>query len=161
MLATDDPFVEVVNLLQFAIPVLLIALGFVAGRIIEGRHRRSLARREAQAGPTMTNLKTLPEGMKASESCLCNGSVVIASDYFKFFGASLKTLVGGRLRTLETMLERGRRESLQRLRAAAADRGADIVLNVRFETAIVMRSKKGSAYPAAEVLAYGTAVKLV
>ena len=159
MLASDNMYVWA-NLFQFAVPVFLIALGFVTGRIIEGRHRRSLAAREAQAGPLLTNLKALPGGMAARESCLCNGSVVIASDYYKYFGARLKTLVGGRLRTLETLLSRGRREALLRLRAAAAERGADIVLNVRFETAIVMRGKKGRPYPAAEVLAYGTAVKV-
>jgi uncharacterized protein YbjQ (UPF0145 family) len=35
-----------------------------------------------------------------------------------------------------------------------------VVLNVRLETAIIMRGARNRPYPAAEVLAYGTAVKL-
>ena len=147
-------------ILQIALPLFLIALGFLAGRVNEGRHRRSLLRREAMAGPVMTNLKSLPEAATAAESYLCLGTVVIASDYFKTFGASLKTLVGGRLRTLETLLDRGRREALLRLREDARQRGADMVMNVRFETAIILRSRQNKPYPAAEVVAYGTAVKL-
>lgn len=149
-----------VSVLQIGLPLFLIALGFLVGRINEGRHRRSLARREAMGGPVLTNLKALPTGMDARESRLCVSSVVIASDYFKTFAARLKTLVGGRLRTLETLLERGRREALLRLREQAAGMGADLVLNVRLETAVIMRGRRNRPYPAAEVIAYGTAVKL-
>ena len=147
-------------ILQIGLPLFLIAIGFTVGRINEGRHKRSLRRREGLRGPMLTNLKDLPGGMRASKSWLCTGSVVIASDYFKTFGAGLKTLVGGRLRTLETLLDRGRREALLRLRHEAAEQGADLVLNVRFETAVILRSKNNRPYPAAEVLDYGTGVKL-
>lgn len=155
------PVGEMINLLlQVGLPLVLIAVGFFAGRVNEGRHRASLRRREAMPGPVLTNLERLPQGMNAVRSEFCIGSVVIASDYFKFFGASLKTLVGGRLRTLETLLDRGRREALLRVREQAAGMGADVVLNVRLETAIIMRGGRNRPYPAAEVLAYGTAVKL-
>ena len=147
-------------LLQAGILLGLLSLGFFAGRYNERRHLRSLQRREAADGPLLTNLERLPGGAVAVSGWLCSGSVVIASDYFKTFGASLKTLLGGRLRTLETVLERGRREAALRLREAAAAGGADMVLNVRFETAIIMRGKNNRPYPAAEVVAYGTCVKL-
>ena len=151
---------SVTLILQFAIPLLLIVLGYTAGHIQERRHFRSLVEREAAPGPTLSNLKTVPEGMTAVSSVLCIGNVVIATDYFKSFGASLKTLVGGRLRTLETLLERGRREALQRMRSDAARMGADLVLNVRLETSVIMCGKRNQASAAAEVYAYGTAVKL-
>ncbi len=147
-------------LLQAGVAGLLIGLGFFVGRCRERRHRASLRRREAAGGPLLTNLEALPAGARAGETWLCMGSVVIASDYFKTFGAGLKTLVGGRLRTLETLLERGRREALLRVREQAADRGAHLVLNIRFEMAIIMRGRNNKPYPAAEVLAYGTGVKL-
>ena len=126
----------------------------------ERRHRMSLRRREARPGAVLTNLRALPEGAAAVESWLCLGSVVIASDYFKTFAARMKALLGGRLRTLETLLERGRREAVLRVREQADSHGADMVLNIRFETAIVIRGRNNKPYPAAEVLAYGTAVKL-
>jgi uncharacterized protein YbjQ (UPF0145 family) len=157
MLASGDGVWEFI---QLGIPLLLICLGFLVGRVVERRHLRSLARREALSGPVLTNLESLPEGMRASASWFCMGSVVIASDYFKFTGAVLKNLVGGRLRTLETLIDRGRREALLRLREQAARHGADMVLNIRLETAIILRGKRNQPYPAPEVVAYGTAVKL-
>ncbi len=145
---------------QIGIPLFLIALGFTTGRIAERRHFSSLRRREAAPGPVLTNLKYAPHGARVTEACFCMGGVVIASDYFKFFGASLKNLVGGRLRTLETLLERGRREALLRMREQAGAAGADMVLNVRLETAMIMRARGRKSSPAAEVIAYGTGVKI-
>ncbi len=156
-MATADPqetvsvLVDIV--LPIVLPLVLVVLGFAAGRLAERRHLRSLAEREAAPGPAATNLRRLPDGARVVASALCIGNVVIASDYFKTFGASLKTLVGGRLRTLETLLDRGRREAALRLREDAARLGADLVMNVRFETSIIRSN-------AAEVTAYGTAVKL-
>ncbi|MDP6637529.1 MAG: heavy metal-binding domain-containing protein [Phycisphaerae bacterium] len=140
-------------------PVLLIVLGFLTGKIIEASHFRSLARREALGGPMLSNLKRIPDDRTPLATQFCVGGVVIASDYFKTFGARLKSLVGGRLRTLETMLDRGRREAMLRLRDKAAQFGADVVISVRLETAVIMKSKGGKTYPAAEVIAYGTAVR--
>lgn len=156
MIANTD--IEV--LIQLGLPLLLVLIGLVCGKIVERKHFRSLQNREAQAGPVLTNLKNVPLDRTVVSTEFCVGSVVIASDYFKVFGATLKTLVGGRLRTLETMLDRGRREALLRLREQAAEAGADMVLNVRLETAMIMRSQKNNQpYPAAEVIAYGTAVR--
>lgn len=147
-------------IIQFSIPVLLIVIGYIVGHIIERRHFRSIQEREARPGPVLTNLSRIPAGMTVESSQFVIGSVVIASDYFKFVGANLKTLVGGRLRTLETLLERGRREALLRLREQAATSGANMVMNVRLETSVIMRSKKSRSSPAAEVVAYGTALRL-
>ncbi len=147
--------------LVYLIPVVLIVVGFTMGRIIERRHFASLVAREAAPGPTLSNLKRPPEGFVAAESSFCSGSVVIAGDYFKAVGAFLKTLVGGRMRTMETVLDRARREAIQRMREEAAARQADMVLDVRLEMAVVMRSKGNQGAPATEVIAYGTAVKLV
>ena len=151
--------IDIIEIVLIASPIILIVLGFLTGRIIESRHFRSLTEREAQGGPVLTNLKTLPDGRIPLETKFCVGGVVIASDYFKTFGAKLKSLVGGRLRTLETMLERGRREAMLRLRDEAAEFGADVVVSVRLETAVIMRNRQGKTYPAAEVIAYGTAVR--
>ncbi|MBT3199019.1 MAG: heavy metal-binding domain-containing protein [Phycisphaerales bacterium] len=150
---------DFINILLLASPVILIAMGFIIGKVIESRHFRSLAQREAGGGPLLTNLKYLPDGQTPQATKFCIGGVVIASDYFKTFGAKLKSLVGGRLRTIETMLERGRREALLRLREQAAEFGADVVISIRLETAVIMKNKQGKSYPAAEVIAYGTAVR--
>ena len=151
--------IAIVMILLIASPAILVVFGLVTGKIIESRHFRSLAEREARSGPVLTTLKTLPAGRTPEAMEFCIGGVVIASDYFKTFAAIVRNLVGGRLRTLETMLERGRREAMLRLRDQAAEFGADMVISVRLETAVIMRSKQGKNYPAAEVIAYGTAVR--
>ena len=147
-------------LLQIGIPVFLIALGFFVGKARERRHFQSLLAREEQYGHiVLTNLKRVPAGVSPRGGSLCMGSVVVASDYFKTFGAALKNLVGGRLRTFETILERGRREAVLRMMAEAEHQGATLVLNVRLEMSAIARGgRKGNAVGAVEVLAYGTAV---
>jgi len=136
----------------------LILVGFLAGRAAEHRHKRALAKREAAPGPALTNLEHLPDGRQAAHSQFCIGQVVIATDYFKSFAANLKGMIGGRMGMIESLVHRGRREALQRLREQAAAASADLVLNVRLETSMIATGKKKAG--SAEVIAYGTAVKL-
>lgn len=68
-------------------------------------------------------------------------------------GASLKSIVGGRLGGYEKLLQEARDAVMAELVAEAQRRGADAVLGFRLATSNVMDG-------ASEVLAYGTAVKL-
>ena len=145
-------------LINLGIPVFFILLGYVVGRIIERRHIKSLLAREGSLQlAVLTNLKSVPD-RPVAQTFLVMGSVVIASDYYKTFGAQLKNLVGGRLGTLETLVERARREAILRMREQAAAYGAQLVLNVRLETSTITRSERRTSMPSVEVLAYGTAV---
>jgi uncharacterized protein YbjQ (UPF0145 family) len=85
---------------------------------------------------------------------LVHGTVVVSADYFKTFVAGLRNLFGGRLRTYETLMERARREALLRLKEQARQRGAKMIICVRFETTTISRGWAA----AMEVLAYGTAL---
>ena len=84
---------------------------------------------------------------------LVSGSVVTSKHVGKDFMASVKTIVGGEITGYTEILEDARRIALQRLSQDAIDMGADAVVGVRFTTSSIMQS-------AAEVTAYGTAVKL-
>ena len=150
----------VIRALVFFIPIFLVGLGLLVGKLVERAHFRSLAEREArmQGFPT-TNLRRIPENWSVKESWLVRGNVVIASDYFKSFGAKLKTIIGGHLRTLETLLVRARREAVLRLQETARAQGADAVMNLRFEQNTITRAGGNKGIPPVEVLAYGTAVK--
>lgn len=146
--------------LVFFVPIFLVGLGFLVGKLIERAHLRSLTEREARMqGLLTTNLRRIPEDWSVKESWLVMGNVVIASDYFKSFGARLKTIIGGHLRTLETLLVRARREAVLRLQEAARTQGADVVMNLRFEQNTIARTSGNKGIPPVEVLAYGTAVK--
>ncbi len=148
-------------LVQIGIPILVLAGTWGIGKWIETRHFRSIVEREAaNEGIVITNLKRLPEGIAAKDAFLCEGCMVVATDYFKMFMARLKNLIGGRLFTFESLLERGRREAVLRMIDDAKRRGATLVLNVRYETASITRISRGNRQKTGgvEVLVYGTAV---
>ena len=63
------------------------------------------------------------------------------------------------MRTLETLIDRGRREAALRVVEQAQSAGANLVMNLRYETATVGRGGR-RGFPMAEIIAYGTAVKL-
>lgn len=141
-----------------------IVLFFVIGKLVERSHFKSIIEREAALKHVVvTNLKTVPPGLDPESSFLVQGDVVVAPDYFKTWWAGIKTLIGGRLGTLVTLMERARRESLLRMKQQAAAQGASFVINVRFETANLRRvSNQGGQQQGAamvEMLCYGTAIK--
>lgn len=145
----------------YALPVLLVILGFFAGRRAERRHHASLDAREAYFAELAVRQSGIaPEGYIATQAPLVIGAVVISSDYFKRLAARLRKLVGGRILAYETLLERARREAILRLKDAARGQGADMVINLRLETSRVF-SKAPVSTSSFEVLAYGTALRRV
>ena len=150
------------TVIPWAVIIFLLALGYGVGHWRENRHLKSLARREeALKDVTVTNWKHLPRDLHVESAFLCIGSVVIASDYFKTFAAGLKNLIGGHLRTLETLLMRARREAILRMTEDAKAKGASIILNARFETMMIMRTMgRNKGGPMVEMLSYGTAIRL-
>ena len=84
---------------------------------------------------------------------------MIAEDYFKRFAAALKGLIGGRIVAYESLLERGRREAIVRMKEQARQLGATQVVNMRFETASLSEDFSGQRPMfSAEFIAYGTAL---
>jgi uncharacterized protein YbjQ (UPF0145 family) len=84
---------------------------------------------------------------------------VIAEDYFKRVAAALKSLLGGRLVAYESLLERGRREAIVRMKEQARRLGATQIVTMRLETSSL--SEDWSARRpmfSAEFIAYGTAL---
>jgi uncharacterized protein YbjQ (UPF0145 family) len=61
------------------------------------------------------------------------GIVVRSRGAFPAFGAQLKSLVGGELKTMTNLLEQARGEAVERMVERAADRGADAVIAMRFD----------------------------
>jgi len=84
---------------------------------------------------------------------LVKGNTIRARHVGKDILAGLRTLVGGEITEYTKMLAESREQAFDRLIADAESKGADGVVCMRFTTSAVMA---GSA----ELLAYGTAVKL-
>jgi len=99
----------------------------------------------------LTNIETIP----GKTITVCYGVVSGSSVRSKHVGrdimAGLKNMVGGELRGYTELLEESREQATERMKAQAAQLGANAIVNVRFSTSSV-------AAGAAEIYVYGTAV---
>ncbi|MFH0860144.1 MAG: YbjQ family protein [Candidatus Altiarchaeota archaeon] len=84
---------------------------------------------------------------------LVRGSTIRAKWFGKDIMAGIRNILGGELKEYTEMMTEAREQALRRMEDNAKKLGADAVVNVRFSTSMVIG---GSA----EMLAYGTAVKL-
>jgi len=146
--------------IEWALVFVLIAVGYIFGRIAELRHYKSIRAREKKLAHILIfNLRWPPVIGKQCDSALVTGSVVVSADYFKSFVGGLRKIIGGRFRGYETLVDRARREAVLRMKEDARKRGAKMIFNVRFETFQVgAGTRRGLA--AVEVLAYGTALTI-
>ena len=134
--------------------VILLATGYFFGRYFERRHYQSIIRREAEYRDIVVIAsRILPVSAQANASLLVSGSVVISVDFFKRFLASLRTLIGGRIVSYESLLDRARREAILRMKQQARSLGADKVFNIKYETASISKNARGGI-GSIEVLAY-------
>ena len=72
------------------------------------------------------------------------------------FVANLKSIFGGRLTTFESVLDRGRREAILRMREKA--RYANFIINTRIESVMLNDVYGKESVPQCAIIAYGTAV---
>lgn len=101
----------------------------------------------------MTNIETVPGMTIVAQFGLVTGSTVRAKNAIKDFGAGLKNMVGGELKSYTELLTEARKEAIARMQEQAYRMGANAVVNIRLATSSVTMG-------AAEVYAYGTAVKV-
>lgn len=83
---------------------------------------------------------------------LVKGSTIQSKNIGRDISQSFKTLVGGELKAYNDMMNEARALATKRMTAEAEALGADAVVNVRYASSAVVQG-------AAEVIAYGTAVK--
>lgn len=99
----------------------------------------------------IVTMESIP-GKELEALGLVKGSTIQTVNAFRDIGAGLKTLVGGELKKYNEMMDKARALAQERMEAEARSLGADAVVGVRFSSASIMQS-------AAEIMAYGTAVK--
>ena len=100
-----------------------------------------------------TTTETIPNREITEVIGIARGSTVRARSVGRDIFAGLKNLVGGEIDEYTKLLADAREQALQRMKRDAERLGADAVVNIRLTTATAMQG-------AAEILAYGTAVKL-
>lgn len=156
-----DTFQFIELFLNFGFPLLLLLLAYFAGSMIERKHFRNIRKREDENhGFPVVSFDTMPDDWNVSDSTMVSGSIVVSLDYFKRVIAGLRSLVGGRIKTYEPLLDRARREALLRMTESARKQGYDAIFNVRLETSRLANARgDGKGIAGVEMLAFGTAVK--
>lgn len=101
----------------------------------------------------ITTTETIPNREITEILGIARGSTVRARNIGRDIFAGLKNIVGGEIDEYTKLQAHAREQALQRLQQDAERMGADAVVNIRITTAMVMQG-------AAEILAFGTAVKL-
>ena len=99
----------------------------------------------------LLNIEYVP-GREIEALGMVRGTVVQSKLIGKDFMASMKTLVGGELTGYTEMLVEARQIATKRMVDEAKAMGADAIINVQYGSSAIMQG-------AAEVIAYGTAVK--
>jgi uncharacterized protein YbjQ (UPF0145 family) len=95
------------------------------------------------------------EGKKIKETLgLVRGSTIRARNVGHDIMAGLRNIVGGEVKDYTVMLAQAREEAIQRMIEQAEKMGANAIVGTRFVTSMVMSG-------AAEMVAYGTAVKVM
>lgn len=100
----------------------------------------------------LLNIDHIP-GSEIDAIGMVRGTVVYSKNFGRDFMAGMKTLVGGEIVSYTEMLNEARAIATKRMADEAEQLGADAVVNIRYGSAAVMQG-------AAEVIAYGTAVKI-
>lgn len=145
---------DLINLL------VILVITYITGSCIEKRHFKSIKQREIALirKPIVSfGVKKWTSNRKVKSAELVTGEVVISGDYFKSFVAGMKNFFGGRVTAFESVLDRGRREAILRMREKA--KNANLIVNARIET--VMLNDPGSnpnSVPQCAIIAYGTAI---
>ncbi|MCI6024615.1 YbjQ family protein [Candidatus Methanarcanum hacksteinii] len=101
----------------------------------------------------LTTIDVVP-GKQYEVLGLVKGNMIQTKNFGKDIGAGLKSLVGGELKAYSDMMNEARATATKRMVAEAEALGADAIVCVRYTSASVMAG-------AAEILAFGTAVKFV
>ncbi len=144
-------------MIELSIVIVLAIVGYVVGQSKEKNHYKSIREREARLINLVTTNKKKPLMAIDSDVSvkLVTGSVCISVDYFKRIVAGLRALVGGNIRSYETLLDRARREAILRLKESCTD--ASEVYNLRFETSTIYKGS-GKQIGSVEILAFATAI---
>ena len=101
----------------------------------------------------ITTTDTIPNKEVTEILGISRGSTVRARNIGRDIFAGLKNIVGGEISEYTKLQAESREQAMQRMEDDARKMGADSIINVRMTTAMIMQGT-------AEILAYGTAVKL-
>lgn len=146
--------------MDLLILIIALVITFTTGSIIEKNHFKKIKAREKKLlnQPYVSFDKKSYSNKKPIKKIeMVTGEVVISGDYFKSFVSAFRNLIGGRMVSYESLMERARREAILRMREKA--RGANIIVNTKIESTMINNPNDAqNTLPQVAVIAYGTAI---
>ncbi len=139
-------------IVQIVIFAILFSVGFGFGRYNERKHLQYLDEQEQRLAYIRVNNSRFNESTFPGH--MISSNVVISHDYFKYAIANVQNMLGGRLTSYESVVERARCEAIVRLKLEAEKMGADQIMGIRLST-----TELGMQGGMVEVFAYGTAIQ--
>jgi uncharacterized protein YbjQ (UPF0145 family) len=126
-----------IQIIVNTIPFFLLIIAVFTGKAVEKRHLRSILRRETEMSHILfSDVKRFPHGWDPSRSAsMVVGEAVIATDYLKSFCAKWRKILGGELKSFNSLMTRARKEAILRMGQEAQNQGYNAVCNVRIEFA--------------------------
>ena len=163
-MAEGEPFIGLIivgMVLLFTIGPWVLSM--IATFLYQPSQRKKLLAREAAfaaTGDTLTTLKKPFGDKEIKEFSMVTANVVMSPSWVQMWIGSIITIFGGEINVFTKIVDWARREAKQRLREQVAEAGFDAVINVRFETTVMSRTRGGKDRTSGvEILAYGTAIK--
>ena len=163
-MAEGEPFIGLIivgMVLLFTIGPWVLSM--IATFLYQPSQRKKLLAREAAfaaTGDTLTTLKKPFGDKEIKEFTMVTANVVMSPSWVQMWIGSIITIFGGEINVFTKIVDWARREAKQRLREQVAEAGYDAVINVRFETTVMSRTRGGKDRTSGvEILAYGTAIK--
>jgi uncharacterized protein YbjQ (UPF0145 family) len=156
MIVADDPVVPWwLRIAVFCLlgGILLVLLTVAIEQMKIKTSQESLPIKEVQPSVLLLNSDEIPGKEIAEVLGLVQGHTIFAIWLGKDLSAIIRLILGGELTEYTEMMGRARKVATNRMITKAEEMGADAIINLRYMTTSVIGS-------AAELLAYGTAVKL-
>lgn len=148
--------------MELIIILVFLLITFFSWKYIEKKHYKRIAKEEEEFKDIMIiEEESLPAGALVSWWELVIWSVVLGADYFRHFVAWLIHLFGWRLSVYESLLDRARREAINRAKKICKAKWYNCLTHLRYETTVISNTTK-KAIPKVEVFVYadGTTVNL-
>jgi len=160
VITADDPVVPMwlrIAIFCFLGGFLVVLLTLAFEQLIARGHAEASLEPAAESEPEvsmlMLNSDAVPGRQITEVLGVAEGHTVYAIWLGNDLSAIVRLILGGELTEYTEMMGRARRNATARMKANAANMGADAIINVRYMTTSVIGS-------AAELLVYGTAVRL-
>lgn len=143
--------------MELLIIVVLLLVTYLSGKHIEKKHYKQILREEEEFQNIMVlEEESIPAWALEWQGEMITGSIVLGADYFRNFVAGFINVFGGRVSVYESLLDRGRREAINRVKKICKAKGHNCLTHLRYETTILSSNRK-NAIPQIEVFVYADA----